>query len=83
MCFSFFYFTGFILAISCGIYPSGWGSVEFKQACGNNANFYKLGHCELGWAFFVFVAGTGSAFILRSSVRPRAGKTEKHVVFSD
>ena len=72
----FFHFTGFILAISCGIYPSGWGSVEFKQACGNDANFYKLGHCNLGWAFFVFVSGTGSAFIC-AVLSTRAGKQEK------
>ena len=76
----FFYFTGFILAISCGIYPSGWGSVEFKQACGNDANFYKLGHCELGWAFFVFVAGTGSAFIC-AALSTRAGK-QKNILYS-
>ena len=76
ICFLFFYFTGFILAISCGIYPSGWGSVEFKQACGNDANFYKLGHCNLGWAFFVFVAGTGSAFIC-AALSTRAGKQKK------
>lgn len=60
---AFQFLAGFLLGISCGIYPSGWGSVEFQQACGNEANFYKLGHCKLGWAFFIFVAGTGLSFI--------------------
>jgi len=70
---AFQFLAGFFLAISCGIYPSGWGSVEFKQACGNEANFYKLGHCKLSWAFFIFVAGTGSAFIC-AALSTRAGK---------
>ncbi|XP_078380272.1 LHFPL tetraspan subfamily member 6 protein-like [Oculina patagonica] len=73
---AFQFLAGFLLAISCGIYPSGWGSVEFKQACGNDANFYKLGHCKLSWAFFVFVAGTGSAFIC-AILSTRAGKQKK------
>lgn len=70
--------AGFLLAIACGIYPSGWGSVEFKQACGKEANFYRLGHCKLSWAFFLFVAGTGSAFIC-AVLSTRAAKQNKPI----
>ena len=74
--FSFTFFTGFLLAISCGIYPSGWGSVEFKQVCGDEANFYKLGHCKLSWAFFVYVSGTGIAFMC-AALSARVAKQRK------
>lgn len=70
--------AGFLLAIGFGIYPSGWGSVEFKQACGKEANFYRLGHCKLSWAFFLFVVGTGSAFIC-AVLSTRAGKQNKPI----
>ena len=70
------FFTGFLLAISCGIYPSGWSSVEFKQACGEEANFYKLGHCKLSWAFFVYVSGTGIAFMC-AALSARVAKQRK------
>lgn len=75
---SSFWSTGFLLAIGFGIYPSGWGSVEFKQACGKEANFYRLGHCKLSWAFFLFVVGTGSAFIC-AVLSTRAGKQKKPI----
>ena len=74
--FSFTFFTGFLLVISCGIYPSGWGSVEFKQVCGDEANFYKLGHCKLSWAFFVYVSGTGIAFMC-AALSARVAKQRK------
>ena len=65
--------AGFLLAISCGIYPSGWGSNAVKQACGKDADFYEIGHCRLGWAFFIFVIGISLAFIC-SGLSLRAGK---------
>lgn len=70
------FLAGFLLAVSCGIYPSGWGSVEFQQVCGSEANLYKLGHCKLGWAFFVFASGTGLAFICAALSMTDLSKSE-------
>ena len=66
-------FAGFLLVISFGIYPSGWGSETVQQACGKKADFYEIGHCRLGWAFFIFVIAISLAFIC-AGLSLRAGK---------
>ncbi|EDO26204.1 predicted protein, partial [Nematostella vectensis] len=51
------------LGFSAAAYPSGWGGVEVRQACGPDADSFNLGQCSLGWAFYIYILGTAMAFV--------------------
>ena len=49
--------------LECNFVPAGWGSERVVQACGNSQPF-NLGHCQIGGAFWMAVAGTVSIICL-------------------
>ena len=58
------------------IFPFGWDSAEVRQACGVNANNYKLENCTIGWAAFLVAGGTVATFIC-SCLSVKAGKSDR------
>lgn len=38
-----FFSVGLLMATGIGIYPTGWGSSEVRQVCGNSSKSYSLG----------------------------------------
>ncbi|XP_031555610.1 LHFPL tetraspan subfamily member 3 protein-like [Actinia tenebrosa] len=57
-------FTGCCLLLTCFIYPGGWDVPEVREICGQNADSYKTGNCEVRWAFGIAIIAMFDAFIL-------------------
>jgi len=83
MCCSVFMFCGSVqmfaaVLFSIGLlaYPAGWGSGRVKDICGQEADAFILGQCQLGGAYWMAVAGT-VATLLASSLTVFAYKSTK------
>lgn len=66
-----FYFCGIMELISavfmflaCVIYPSGWNQYEVRQICGESSGEYRLGACNIRWAYILAILGIFDAAIL-------------------
>lgn len=68
--------AAFFLVTSCVIFPFGWDNVEVRQACGANANNYRLGNCTLGWAAFLTAVGTFGTLVC-ACLSIKAGKSDR------
>lgn len=62
--FIFLYLTGICMGIGCIVYPSGWDDEKVKHVCGEDAGKYKLGLCEMRWAYILSIVLIFDAFIL-------------------
>lgn len=74
--FFFTFIKGFFLVVSCVIFPLGWDNVEVHQACGENANNYRLGDCTLGCAAFLTFGGILGT-LLCAILSIKAGKSDR------
>lgn len=68
-------FAAVLFTMGLLAYPAGWGSDQVRQICGPSDSFV-LGHCKLGGAFWMAVAGTVCTF-LASSLTVFAYKSTK------
>lgn len=68
-------FSAVLFTLGLLAYPAGWGSDQVRQICGPSDSFV-LGHCKLGGAFWMAVAGTVCTF-LASSLTVFAYKSTK------
>ncbi|ELU10062.1 hypothetical protein CAPTEDRAFT_221429 [Capitella teleta] len=70
-------FAALCIAAGCLLFPFGWDNPEILQICGNKADTFKLGRCEISWAYYCTMAGGATAFVCfllsLCSVRQRGG----------
>lgn len=43
--------------LGCVIFPAGWNNQEIKRICGPESTKYKLGDCEMRWAYILAIIG--------------------------
>ena len=43
--------------LGCVIFPAGWDNDTIKGICGAEAGKYKLGNCEIRWAYILAIIG--------------------------
>ncbi|KAL5105172.1 LHFPL tetraspan subfamily member 6 protein [Taenia crassiceps] len=49
--------AGALCLVACIAYPFGWSNnSEISQICGHASGSYKLGRCEVGWAYVLTIA---------------------------
>ncbi|CDS43363.1 lipoma HMGIC fusion partner [Echinococcus multilocularis] len=50
--------AGALCLVACLVYPFGWSNnSEILQICGPGSGSFKLGSCEVGWAYVLTIAG--------------------------
>jgi hypothetical protein len=62
VCGSFQSFAAILFTLGLLSFPAGWGSERVMQYCGNSQPFV-LGHCKIGGAFWMAVAGTVCTYL--------------------
>lgn len=60
----FFLFSAIFLFLACVIYPSGWDNEELRKICGDNSGRYRMGDCNMRWAYILAILGIFDAAIL-------------------
>jgi len=68
-------FAAVLFSMGLVAYPAGWGSPEVVKMC-QDSNSFVLGHCKIGGAYWMAVAGTVCTF-LASSLTVFAYKSTK------
>lgn len=58
------FITAVFMFLACVIYPSGWGQNEVKDICGESSGEYRLGACNIRWAYILAILGIFDAAIL-------------------
>lgn len=48
----------------CVVYPAGWDHEKVRAVCGAEADRYRMGSCELRWAYILALIGVFDAFLL-------------------
>ncbi|XP_076453659.1 LHFPL tetraspan subfamily member 6 protein-like [Babylonia areolata] len=51
--------AGLLIGGGVALYPLGWDSQEVRQVCGPSASAFRLGNCELFWAFYLTASSGG------------------------
>ncbi|KAF7700162.1 LHFPL tetraspan subfamily member 6 protein [Silurus meridionalis] len=69
---------GLLIGSGCALYPLGWDSEEVRQTCDNRSDQFKLGSCEIGWAYYCTGAGAATAMLICTWLACFAGKKQKH-----
>ena len=57
-------YSGLCMLITCLIYPVGWNSTAVKAVCGPEADRYKIGNCNVNWAYWIAIICMADAFVL-------------------
>ncbi|XP_076468753.1 LHFPL tetraspan subfamily member 3 protein-like [Babylonia areolata] len=52
------------MLLACIIYPAGWDHKEVETICGPDAGQFKLGECNIRWAYILGILGIFDAFVL-------------------
>jgi hypothetical protein len=55
--------AGLFLIIALVLFPAGWGSDKVRYDCGRTANFFSIGTCHIGWAYYGAMIGTVLSFM--------------------
>ena len=50
--------------LACVIYPSGWENDELQKICGESSGKYRMGDCNIRWAYILAILGIFDAAIL-------------------
>ena len=56
-------FGGILIGVGCAIFPHGWRSKEVRDVCGEDANSFQLGNCNLFWAYYLTIIGSGISLV--------------------
>lgn len=43
------------MALGCIIYPNGWDDEMVQRTCGKDADKYRVGQCQVRWAFILAI----------------------------
>ena len=62
--FSFLFLSAIFLFLACVIYPSGWDNDELQTICGPDSGKYRMGDCNIRWAYILAILGIFDAGIL-------------------
>jgi hypothetical protein len=52
------------MALGCIIYPNGWDDEKVQRTCGKDAGKYRVGQCQVRWAFILAIVLVFDALIL-------------------
>ncbi|XP_048740882.2 LHFPL tetraspan subfamily member 3 protein-like isoform X1 [Ostrea edulis] len=52
------------MALGCIIYPNGWDDEKVQRTCGKDAGKYRVGQCQVRWAFILSIVLVFDALIL-------------------
>lgn len=79
--------SGFLMLISCIVYPAGWDDPDVQIVCGLQADKYDPGVCDIRWGFILAIVLVFDAFILsilafvlaakQANLMPEVYKSEK------
>jgi hypothetical protein len=50
--------------LACVIYPSGWENNQLQTICGESSGKYRMGDCNIRWAYILAILGIFDAAIL-------------------
>lgn len=50
--------------LGCVIFPHGWDHYYVRRICGDNSGRYKIGQCEMRWAYILAIIGIFDIMIL-------------------
>jgi len=56
--------TAIFMFLACVIYPSGWDNDELQKICGEDSGRYRMGDCNIRWAYILAILGIFDAGIL-------------------
>jgi len=48
-----------LICVGVAAYPVGWYTPEIRDACGDEANIFNLGDCQLSWSCYLMSASVG------------------------
>ena len=60
----FYLLSAIFMFLACVIYPSGWDNQELMTICGPNSGRYRMGDCNMRWAYILAILGIFDAAIL-------------------
>ncbi|KAL8563522.1 hypothetical protein ACOMHN_064347 [Nucella lapillus] len=75
-------FSCIFMFLACVIYPAGWDHKEVLLICGADAGEYKLGQCNIRWAYILAILGIFDAFVLALLAFFLAAKRARIEVYS-
>ncbi|XP_060562421.1 LHFPL tetraspan subfamily member 3 protein-like isoform X1 [Ruditapes philippinarum] len=56
--------TAIFMFLACVIYPSGWENNQLQTICGESSGKYRMGDCNIRWAYILAILGIFDAAIL-------------------
>ncbi|KAK7101882.1 LHFPL tetraspan subfamily member 3 protein-like [Littorina saxatilis] len=75
-------FSAIFMFLACVIYPSGWNHPEVERICGEDADEYRLGDCNIRWAYILAILGIFDAAVLAVLAFFLAAKRAKIEIYS-
>ena len=70
------------MLLACIIYPAGWNEPEVQEICGADADEFKLGECNIRWAYILAILGIFDAAVLAVLAFFLAAKRAKIEIYS-
>ncbi|GAB6031983.1 hypothetical protein CHUAL_010361 [Chamberlinius hualienensis] len=56
-------FAGLFYIFGLVLYPAGWSSKRVNLLCGDEASYYTIGTCSIGWAFYLALISSFITFV--------------------
>jgi hypothetical protein len=64
ICASFQIISALLMLVTCIVYPGGWKNSNVQMVCGLQSGQYKIGVCEMRWAYALAIVLIFDALIL-------------------
>ncbi|ESO91436.1 hypothetical protein LOTGIDRAFT_105456 [Lottia gigantea] len=74
--------SAIFMFLACVIYPNGWDHPEVEKICGSDANEFRLGECQVRWAYILAILGIFDALVLAVLAFFLATKRAKIEIYS-
>lgn len=75
-------FSAVFMGLACVIFPAGWNHPEVKLICGSSADEYRMGLCNIRWAYILAILGIFDAALLAILAFFLAAKRAKIEIYS-
>lgn len=75
-------FSAVFMGLACVIYPAGWNHAEVRTICGSTADEYRMGLCNIRWAYILAIIGIFDAAVLAILAFFLAAKRAKIEIYS-
>jgi len=75
-------FSAIFMLLACIIFPAGWKHARVQAICGPDAEDYRLGDCNIRWAYILAILGIFDAAVLAILAFFLAAKRAKIEIYS-